>query len=649
MTLAPKTLDPGSTATLNTSQVRAALSTFRELAERSTDAIALGTLKGDVVYVNPTGRSLLGLDEAVDFSLASVADTMEGVDVAALKAAIGSVTPAAGWRWRGRVDVRRRRDDPRVSVEVNAFILGDASNPDACLLAAIGRDVTLQVGLTNVLDQRNREISAINRVLRTTLTCETEQEIVEEFVTVAEDLTSSAMGFVAEVNASGKLDSLTVSPRGRAACSGLPSEVDGVIRDLPVRGFWGRAMKEGKPVIVNDPVSDPDRVGVPSWHAPINSFLGVPLRRDRRVCRLVCLANKAGGYRIEDGPSIERLADAFVEVFDRKREQREARERDSLHRVLFQNVSDVVLLYDPDLRVLDVSPSVKELAGLDPSQVIGRTISEFGFIAPGCIDRAVADAGRAVDGDDGLAEAYEIVVAGQQPRTLEVHNRTVVENGRPVGAVAVIRDVTERVAMAKDLEASLAKLRASMRGVVEAMSLAVESRDPYTAGHQRRVSNLARAIATTMGLSTDQVDAIRLAGIVHDIGKLSIPAEILAKPGKLTNNELALIRTHPEAGFEILKGIDFPWPIARIVLQHHERVDGTGYPHGTPGDDILIEARILAVADVVEAMASHRPYRPSLGLQKALETIREESGAKLDPVAVDACVRLFEQSDFSLT
>lgn len=649
MTLPPKSFEPGSPAKLNTSQVRTALSTFRELAERSTDAIALGTLNGDLVYVNPAGRSLLGLDEAVEFSLAAVADTIDGMDLAALKDAIGSVTPATEWRWRGRVEFRRCGDDQRDSVEINAFLLGDASNRDACLLAAVGRDVTLQVSLTTALDLRNRELCAINKLLQTTVTCETEKEIVEEFVTVAEDLTGSAMGFVAEVNAAGALDSLTVSPRGRAACSALPSEADGIIRDLPVRGFWGRVLKEGKPIIVNDPASDPDRVGVPAWHAPVRSFLGVPLRRHGRVCGLVCLANKEGGYRPEDGRCIDRLSRVFVEVFDRKREQREARERDSLHRVLFQNVSDVVLLYGHDLRVLDVSPSVKELTGLDPSEVIGRTISDFGFLAPTCIDRAVADAGRAVLGDNGKTEAYEIILNGDQPRTLEVRNKTVVENGRPVGAVAVIRDITEHVAMARDLEASLAKLRATMNGVVQAMSLAVESRDPYTAGHQRRVSDLARAIATTMGLPVEQIDAIRIAGIVHDIGKLSVPAEILAMPRKLTPTEFGLIQTHPEAGFEILKGIDFPWPIARIVLQHHERIDGTGYPYGTAGDAILVEARILAVADVVEAMASHRPYRPSLGIEKALETIREESGAKLDPAVVDACTRLFEQDGFSLT
>ncbi|HQT26759.1 MAG TPA: HD-GYP domain-containing protein [Burkholderiales bacterium] len=185
-----------------------------------------------------------------------------------------------------------------------------------------------------------------------------------------------------------------------------------------------------------------------------------------------------------------------------------------------------------------------------------------------------------------------------------------------------------------------------MEDAIEAISATVEMRDPYTAGHQRRVSNLAAAIAKEMGLQEDRIYGISLAGIVHDLGKIHIPAEILSKPSRLGELEYSMIKIHPQAGYDILKGIDFPWPIAKIVLQHHERLDGSGYPGGLSGDDILLEARILSVADVVESMTSHRPYRPGLGLGAALDEIEKGRGSRYDPEAVDSCLRLFREHRF---
>lgn len=196
------------------------------------------------------------------------------------------------------------------------------------------------------------------------------------------------------------------------------------------------------------------------------------------------------------------------------------------------------------------------------------------------------------------------------------------------------------------LRKTLDKLRSTMGGIIEAMAITVETRDPYTAGHQRRVADLARAIADDMGLSGDKIDGIRMAGIIHDLGKISIPSEILNKPGGLSRAEFALIKPHPVTGYNILKDIDFPWPVAEIVRQHHERLDGSGYPDGLSGDQILVEARVLAVADTVEAMASHRPYRPALGIDAALEEISSKRESRLDPEAVDAVIRLFTRKGF---
>jgi putative nucleotidyltransferase with HDIG domain len=184
-------------------------------------------------------------------------------------------------------------------------------------------------------------------------------------------------------------------------------------------------------------------------------------------------------------------------------------------------------------------------------------------------------------------------------------------------------------------------------GTTRSLSMAIELRDPYTAGHQLRVTKLASVIAEEMGLPEGQRSAIRTAGILHDIGKIYVPAEFLAKPGRVSEHELSILRDHCQAGFEILKDIEFEFPIAEIVLQHHERLDGTGYPRGLSGEAILLEARIISVADVVESMGSHRPYRPSLGMTKALNEIQEYKGSRYDEKAVEVCLDLFQNKGFT--
>jgi putative nucleotidyltransferase with HDIG domain len=208
------------------------------------------------------------------------------------------------------------------------------------------------------------------------------------------------------------------------------------------------------------------------------------------------------------------------------------------------------------------------------------------------------------------------------------------------------KDIVRRESAEAEVQSTLDKLRSAMGGIVQAMALTVERRDPYTAGHQRRVSDLARGVAAEMALSAHQIDGIRMAGLIHDLGKICVPVEILSKPGQLSEIEHTLIKDHPQVGYEILKEIEFPWPVAQIVLQHHERIDGSGYPAGLCGEDILVEARTLAVADVVEAMASHRPYRPTLGRDMALEEISQNRGVLYDPDVVDACMKLFQEKDF---
>jgi response regulator RpfG family c-di-GMP phosphodiesterase len=213
----------------------------------------------------------------------------------------------------------------------------------------------------------------------------------------------------------------------------------------------------------------------------------------------------------------------------------------------------------------------------------------------------------------------------------------------------VIRYAIERKNYEEELKRSLEKFTRALNGTVKAMAMAVEIRDPYTAGHQRRGADLARAIAQEMNLAPESVEGVQLACMIHDIGKISIPAEILSKPALLSNLELSLIRIHPQVGYDILKEIDFPWPIAKTVLQHHERINGSGYPAGLKNDEIILEAKVLAVADVVEAIASHRPYRPAFGTKEAIDEITREQGILYDPAVVKSCLRLFQDKEYSFS
>jgi PAS domain S-box-containing protein/putative nucleotidyltransferase with HDIG domain len=225
-------------------------------------------------------------------------------------------------------------------------------------------------------------------------------------------------------------------------------------------------------------------------------------------------------------------------------------------------------------------------------------------------------------------------------RTINIENEEYV--------IFIMLDITEQKRMDAELRRTLESLRNAVGTTIQVMISAIEMRDPYTAGHQSRVADIARAIATEMGLSQEKIDGIRMAGTIHDIGKLSIPAEILSKPTKLTNLEYSLIKEHSQNGFEMLQNVESPWPLAEIVHQHHERINGTGYPQGLKGDEIILEARILAVADVVEAMSSHRPYRASLGIEKALDEIANNKGILYDEIAVNACLKLFREKGYKI-
>ncbi len=339
------------------------------------------------------------------------------------------------------------------------------------------------------------------------------------------------------------------------------------------------------------------------------------------------------------------LISIFSDITERKRAEESLRRSEERFRILFDFAPDAYYLNEFDGTMVDGNRVAEEMTGYTRNELIGRNFLQLGLLREDQVEKAagllVASASGKPTGPD------ELVLVRRDGIEVPVEIRTVpMKIGDQHLVLGIARDITTRKRAEEELRASMDRLRKAMGGTVRAMALTVESRDPYTAGHQQRVANLARAIAQEMGLPRDRVDGIRMAGVIHDVGKVSVPAEILSKPGRITEIEFSIIKTHAQVGYDILKNIDFPWPIADMVLQHHEKMNGTGYPSGLSGDAIMPEARVLVVADVVEAMVSHRPYRPALGIDSALDEIRKNRGVLYDGDAVDACLRLFEEKGF---
>lgn len=310
---------------------------------------------------------------------------------------------------------------------------------------------------------------------------------------------------------------------------------------------------------------------------------------------------------------------------------------------LLSNAPAGLVFVDRDFRYLRVNERVAAIQGsASIEEHLGRTVAE---VVPALWAQLEASY-RSV-----LQSGVPVLDVSFSGQTAEDpgHRHDWLESIYPVrlgdeiiGLAVVVTDVTE----IKEHEATLVALT---EAAVDAIAAAAEARDPYTAGHQQRVAELSVAIAHELGVDQNDIDGIRMAARIHDIGKLSTPSEILTKPGALRPSEIALVREHAQAGYDIIRGIVFPWPVADMILQHHERRDGTGYPNGLHGDEILLGARIIAVADVVEAMSSHRPYRPSKGLDAALAMIDKDQGRQFDPEVVAICLRLFRGGGFMFT
>jgi len=359
-----------------------------------------------------------------------------------------------------------------------------------------------------------------------------------------------------------------------------------------------------------------------------------------------CWMHGLGQITYDDKGKAICLIGTVQDITERKRSEEEIMEQRRFLDAVIDNVEAHIYIKDHDGRYLYVNQAVAHQFGRPVADILSKSDLE---ILPPDTARHVMGLDSKVD-QSGVKQVSEEMLTDSsgKDRYFWSVKMPIKMRNHPQALIGFSTDITELKRLQLQEHEDAVRLERAMLSTVDAVSLMMDQRDPYTAGHQQRVGEIAGKIAAEMGLDADTQRGLRVSGAVHDVGKIAVPTEILGKPGHISAIEMAIIRTHAQEGYEVLKGINFPWPVAEVARQHHERIDGSGYPRGLKGDEIMLEARVLAVADVVEAMSSDRPYRPGLGIDKALAEIERGRATVYDANAVDACLRLFREKGYSI-
>lgn len=347
-----------------------------------------------------------------------------------------------------------------------------------------------------------------------------------------------------------------------------------------------------------------------------------------------------GSKQVSDFKGSSAVIASAIDVTDKKKADEELKIQKNYFKSLFDNSPSAIALLNEENRVVQINKSFQKLFKYSVEEVEGEKISDL--VVPAYLKGEMEPFSQKLL--KGEITDPETVLRSKDGELIDVNisGGPISKDGKVIGVFAMYNDIRKRKRMERELKNSFCRLTEILSGTVSALSETIEKRDPFTAGHQRRVPQLAIAIGKKMGFSRDQLKILKIASALHDIGKIHVPAEILNKPVRLSEYEMALVKSHSQVGFEILRAVDFPGPVAQIVYQHHERMNGSGYPRGLKGEEIIREARVLGVADVVEAMSSRRPYRDAHSIGMALNEIEKNRGKLYDPEVVEICLNLFE-------
>ena len=623
---------------------------YRALFERSRDCVFLTDLEGNFLDANHAALELFGYSR--DALPSITLKTLLGTDeLQSARATIDEVIGGKAPRER-REYTLHKKDGAEVIVEVSTSLVFRNGKPDALL--GIAHDITERKHAESVrqtrLDRVQQQMEAIGKISAF------EALIADDIGNFAREVTREAARVTGVERASVWLFNKSET---ELRCIDLYQASPGTHTEgatLRQENFENefRALKNARYIDASEPMTDPRTAGyVESYLKPlrISSMLDAVVQVSGTHLGLLCLEHVDRPHRWEPDEIIFacQLADKIgLAIANRTRLQALEHLEESERRfrtLVEQSVSGFYLIQDGKFTY--VNARFTEIFGYtSPDEIVGK--SPLDLTAEKDRTKVAENLRRLLSGE---VKSISYSCAGVRKDGSEIelgaHGTYIINEGRPA-VIGLLQDITERKRNEDEIQRYVTRLEQAMRGTVGVISAIGEARDPYTHGHERRVGEIAAAIGTEMGLDANRVEGIRIAGNMHDVGKIAVPAEILSKPGKLNKPEYELVKSHAERGYEILRGFEFTWPVAEIAWQHHERLDGSGYPRGLKGDEILLEARVLAVADTVEAMSSHRPYRPGLGINQALAEISKGAGTLYDRQVVDACRRLFIDKGYQL-
>lgn len=626
---------------------------FRLAMKGANDGLWDWDLRTDAAYYSPRWKSMLGYGEdELDAHLHTWKRLTHPDDVATTLARVQDLV--AGRTDKFEAEFRMRHRDGRFrTILSRGFLLRDAAGR-AIRLIGTHVDVTEREHAHERIMTLSRLYATLSASNSAMVRSSSRRELCEHICRIAAEKGGWAAAWI------GFLDEATKRIVPEAWSNTMGPVIDRLVVSVDPafpegRGPSSISARTGVPYFCNDVFAD---ASIAPWYDfldrfGVKSMAAVPLRRENRFVGVMNLYSDRRDFYtaevqallVELSDDISFALDSFVREERRKAAETALAESEAKYRGLVeQHITGIYIIQDGAF--VYVNPRFAEIFGYRLPELAGMKVALL--VAEKDRDLVMENIRKRFSGEVTSID-YEFTGRRKDGSSVEigVHGTRAAYGGKPA-IIGVLQDITDRKTAQARAQQYLMQLEKSMFGTIDAVSKMVEMRDPYTAGHEQRVSDLAAAIGREMRLPDERIKGLRVIGLVHDIGKISCPAEILSKPGALTSVELLMVQAHSQLGYDILKGIDFPWPVAEAVLQHHERLDGSGYPLHLKGDAICLEARVIAVADVVEAMATHRPYRAAVGLDIALQEIERGAGTQYDAQAVGACLRLFRELNYNL-
>jgi len=637
---------------------------FRALIELATDLVAVGNAKGEMTYVSPSIESICGYTPAEVLGR----DFVEFVHPDDRPSASANLARLLRHPDEVRSSELRYRHKAGHWLTLQTSSRNLLNDPAVAGIVVRARDITAQRRVESELESKNAiltgqqaRIRALNvlyamlsgvnhAIVQSSSRAEVSRRICD-LVIKSGMWRGVWIGFID--NATRRVVPEAWSESMAPYIERMVVSVDPLLPEG--QGPTGTSARTGVPYFCNDVFADPATL---PWRKfaenfGINTVAAVPLRLGKTFVGVVNLYSvpkeiytpQVQGLLIELGEDVSFALSNFENERLRLAAETTLVESEAKYRgVVEQSISGTYIIQDG--KFVYVNPYFAEIFGYEAGELVGMPFEQL--VAESDSERVRGSIRNRLSGE---VKSLQYTFRGRRKDgsliDIGVHGTAATYGGKPA-IVGLLQDITERRKAEERAQHYTAQLEKAMFGTIDAVTAMLDLRDPYTSGHQHRVGELAGAIGAELGLSEHEVKGLRVIGRIHDIGKISVPAEILSKPGKLTPIEFEMIKSHSQQGYDILKSVDFPWPVAETVLQHHERLDGSGYPRGLKGDAISLPARILAVADTVEAMATHRPYRPALGIEAALGEVEKQSRTRYDAGVVAACLRLFRDKGYVL-